>query len=74
MISLVLTYKRATVTQVKNGYKQGIQKTISEYIACQLLKQHTTVNATAYLSIVADCGHPFLTKCTHLLMAVPVTP
>ncbi|KAG1926722.1 hypothetical protein F2P79_024710 [Pimephales promelas] len=76
MARLVRADRRATVTQITTRYNQGGQKSISERTAggwCHgvgifswhslgpLVPIEHRCNATAYLSIVADHVHPFMT-------------
>ncbi|KAG1925100.1 hypothetical protein F2P79_025761 [Pimephales promelas] len=77
MARLVRADRRATVTQITTRYNQGGQKSISEHTAGgggvmvwgifswhslgPLVPIEHRCNATAYLSIVADHVHPFMT-------------
>ncbi len=72
---LVRDDRKATVNQITTPYNQDMQNTMSECTTRRTLKQtcyssrrpHPLVpiehrlNATAYLSIVADNVHPFMT-------------
>ncbi len=60
------------VSTVQAGDGVMVWRIFSWHTLSPLVPTEHSLNATAYLSIIAGHVHPFMTPCTHLLMLLPV--